>query len=150
MPFSFYPEYFVPDSTGAHNCDELGRTTRAIVSGYFRTRTHVARLVRGESRCLVADFHGAIAPARSIVSATWRTTQNQAVRMSNARIAADGRSVEVDIVCQSGGVSAVKVDATLDNGEIYNQVFRVEIRWSPVFSGEPQPVIGPSELTATA
>lgn len=152
--FSFIPEYFAdgptppdpPVTVGA--CEELGRVTRAYVSGYQRDRIHNSRLVRGEKRCLVANFNGAIPPARTIASVTWRTNQGQSVYMENARI--DGREVTVNITAQIGGGAWVKCDVTLDNGEVYNQLFAIEVRDAPWFSGEAQMGVGPQVLTATA
>lgn len=129
-------------------CEELGRVTRAYVSGYQRDRIHRSRLVRGEKRCLVANFNGAIPPARSIVSVTWRTNQGQGIYMQDARI--DGREVTVNITAQTGSEAAVKCEVTLDNGEVYNQLFAISVRQSPWFSGEASPPTGPQVLTSTA
>jgi hypothetical protein len=130
-------------------CEEYGRTTRAYVSAYQRDRVHQSRLVRGEKRCLVANFNGAIPPGRSIVSATWRCDQNQSVYMSDARI--DGRCTTVTIAAQIGYGSRMKCQVTLDNGEVYNQVFWVRIYTTPFFSGETTSYTqGPVSLTVTA
>lgn len=129
-------------------CDEVGPVTRANVSGYDRTSSHVARLVRGERRCLVANFNGAISPSRSIVSATWRSNQPYAVSMADARI--KDREVMVNVAAQFGGPGLVKCQVTLDNGEVYNTLFRIEVRQQPWFLGEVSPPIGPYELTVTA
>lgn len=145
----FTPEYLVeaPVPPDPEPCEELGRVTRAYVSGYQRDRIHRSRLVRGEKRCLVANFNGAIPPARTIASVTWRTNQYQAVFMANARIV--GREVAVDITAQIGGPAWVKCEATLDNGEVYNQLFTIEVRHAPWFAGETNPASGPSVLTAS-
>lgn len=137
-----------PDPPVTGPCEELGRATRAYVSGYQRDRIHRSRLVRGEKRCLVANFNGAIPPARTIASVVWRTNQYQSIYMENARI--DGREVTVNITAQTGSHAWVKCQVTLDNGEVYNQLFAVEVRNAPWFSGETSPEIGPQSLTATA
>lgn len=131
-------------------CEELGRTTRAYVSGYNRTRVHEVRVVRGEKRCLVANFNGAIPKGRTIASAVWRTTQNWAAIMSNGRIFENDRSTAVDLSAGWGGPAWVKCEATLDNGEVYTQVFRVLVQTPPWFAGEPNPVSGPTEVAVTA
>lgn len=130
-------------------CDEMGRVTRAYVSGYTRTRVHESWLVRGERRCLVANFNGAIPKARSIASATWRTNQGASAILSNARIIDGGRSAAVDMLAGWGGVALVKVDALLDNGEVYNQVFHIGIQGDHWFPGESAPQPGPTQLTVT-
>lgn len=133
------------------DCEEHGRATRAYVSGYQRDRVHRSRLVRGERRCLVANFNGAIPPSRTIATATWRCDQNQAIRMDNARITDAGRVATVDITAQIGAGSRVKCEVTLDNGEIYNQLFVVRVISSPWFVGEQTHYSpGPTVLTATA
>jgi hypothetical protein len=126
-------------------CAELGRVTRAYVSGYQRDRVHASRLVRGEKRCLVANFNGAIPAARSIASVTWRCEQTYTVAMANARIT--GREVAVDITAQLQGCAWVKCVATLDNGEAYTQMFRVFVCAAPWFDGEQSPSAGPAVLT---
>ena len=134
----------------AASCTELGRVTRCYVSGYQRARVHDSRLVRGESRCLVANFNGAIPPGRTIASVTWRTNQYQSVYMANARIPEGAREVAVDITAQTGSRAWVKCEATMDNGEVYTQLFTIEVLGSPWFACETAPSIGPSVLTAEA
>jgi hypothetical protein len=131
-------------------CDELGRVTRAYVSGYQRARVHDSRLVRGESRCLVANFNGSIGKDRTIASVTWRTNQYQSIYMANARIPQGAREAAVDITAQTGSRAWVKCEATMDNGEVYTQLFAIEILGNPWFAGEATPSIGPSALTAEA
>lgn len=127
-------------------CAELGRVTRAYVSGYQRDRVHASRLVRGEKRCLVANFNGAIPAARTIASVTWRCEQNYTLAMANARIT--GREVAVDVSANWEGCAWVKCVATLDNGEAYTQLFRVFVCAAPWFEGEASPSAGPTVLTS--
>ena len=93
----------------AADCEEHGRATRAYVSGYQRTRIHRARLVRGERRCLIADFNGAIPAGRTITSVTWRTNQPAGAILSDAGIVVGGRKVRVDLTAGSG-CAQVKCD----------------------------------------
>lgn len=130
------------------DCEEYGRVTRIYASGYQRTRGHLSRLTRGERRCLVVDFNGAIPMSRSIASVTWRTNHPHALSMASARIA--GRTAVVDVHAQSGGRAVVKVEATLDNGEVYPQMVEILIQGSPWFEGEATPAEGVRTLTATA
>lgn len=132
-------------------CEEHGRVTRAYVSGYQRDRIHRSRLVRGERRCLVANFNGAIPRCRTIARVIWRCDQNQAVYMENARIVREGREVAVDITAQIGWGARVKCEAVLDNGEVYTQLFVIRVVSPPYFMGEPTWYAqGPTELVATA
>jgi hypothetical protein len=132
-------------------CEEHGRVTRAYVSGYQRDRIHRSRLLRGERRCLVANFNGAIPRCRTIARVIWRCDQNQAVYMENARIVREGREVAVDITAQIGWGARVKCEAVLDNGEVYTQLFVIRVVSPPYFMGEPTWYApGPTELVATA
>lgn len=134
------------------DCTELGLVTRANVSAYQRGRVHHSRLVRGEKRCLVANFNGAVDPARTITGVTWRCEQPYYVGMANARIIASGkfayREAAVDITAQLQGYAWLKCEATLDNGELYTQVFTVLVMATPYFYGEAIPTLGPYTLTA--
>lgn len=146
--FRIEVDVYAPPDPGA-DCEELGRTTRAYVSGYQRARMHRSRLVRGEKRCLVANFNGAIPPARTIQSVTWRTNQPQAAYMADAGIVTGGREVRVDVTA-GAGCALVKCEVTLDNGEVYNQLFDISVQSGPWFEGETQLPTGPRTLTAVA
>jgi hypothetical protein len=128
-------------------CDEYGRETRAYVSGYQRSRIHQSRLVRGEQRCLCAEFSGAISPARTIASVAWYCQQPYAIVMSNARIV--GTECAVTINAQAETWAILKCVATLDNGEVYTQLFGLTILSAPFFVGEAIPSSsGPTILTS--
>lgn len=127
-------------------CTELGRVTRCYVSGYQRTRIHESRLVRGEKRCLVANFNGAFDTDRTITSVTWRCEQPYAAVMSSARVFA--REVAVDITAQLPGCSLIKCLVTLDNGEVYTQLFRVLVMDAAWFDVDPGATAGPMSLTS--
>lgn len=143
----------IPPPPTVTDCTEIGTVTRAQVSAYQRGRVHHSRLVRGEIRCLVANFNGAIDPARTIQSVTWRCEQPYYVGMANARIPNSGqfpgREAAVDITAQLQGWAWLKCEATLDNGELYTQVFTVLVMATPYFYGEAIPTLGPYTLTAT-
>lgn len=128
-------------------CQELGRETRAFVSGYNRSRVHQSRLYPREKRCLVADFNGALPAARSIVSATWNMEVACSVAMSDASI--EGRAARVTIEAVFRGWADLRCQVTLDNGEVYNQQFTVRVLDGPWF-GDETTVAGPTQLTATA
>ncbi len=128
-------------------CAELGRVTRAYVSGYARDRVHVSRLYRYEKRCLVANFNGAIPAARTIASATWQTTNYSGSVMSDAVIT--GRETSITIATQMAGSANIKCSVTLDNGEIYTQLFRLDVQGAPYYMGDTQ-VTGPASVIVTA
>lgn len=151
---SFTPQYSAtpvspppPPPPVVPDCDEIGRTSKAVASAYYRTRVHDVRLVLGERRCLVASFNGAISQSRTIASVKWRCDFGYIAKMANARIQSDNRSTAVDVTANWLGDSIIRCEATLDNGEVYIQPFRVDVSGDPIFmpvSG----VIGAVELTA--
>lgn len=128
-------------------CQELGRETRAFVSGYTRSRVHQSRLYPREKRCLVADFNGAIPAGRTITSATWNMEVACSIAMSDASI--DGRAARVMIEAVFRGWSSMRCQVTLDNGEVYNQQFQVHVLDGPWF-GDETSIAGPTQLTVSA
>lgn len=141
----FTPEL---DITPIPPCTELGRVTRCYVNAYQRGRIHESRLVRGEYRCLVANFHGAVDLARTIVSVTWKCQQPYAAVMSNARIETSAREVAVDVLAQLPGCAWLKCLATFDNGEVYTQLFRVLVSDAAWFDDMAAAAAGPMSLTS--
>jgi hypothetical protein len=69
--------------------------------------------------------------------------------MSDAAI--DGRTTRVQIKAQYGGTGTFKCEATMDNGEVYTQVFNICVRngWWGRFGDEGAPAQGPTVLTVT-
>ncbi len=128
-------------------CEEIGRATRAYVTAYSLARTVACRMQRGQRRCLVAIFNGAIPVGRALSSVKWQS-RAWSVVMSDAVI--DGRSSSVMVFAQGNGGGWVKCTATLDNGEIYTQVFDVMVVGGPWFDNEPAQVTGPTELVVVS
>jgi hypothetical protein len=128
-------------------CEEIGPTSRANASAYQRTRIHDTRLMLGESRCLVANFNGAIASDATITSVTWRCDYGYVAIMSNARIQPDNRSSAVNVLANWIGDSIIRCEATLENGEVYIQPFRIDVSGDPIFMYNRQNN-GPLVLTA--
>lgn len=130
-------------------CDELGRATRAYVSGYDRTRVQQVRLYRFEKRCLVANFNGAFPPARTIVSATWRIDAPEIGVISTPHISVNQRETMLMFASQLGGWANVRAEVTLDNGEIYNTIYRVNVREGSWFFNDQAIVIGPFSVSVS-
>lgn len=133
--------------TGPATCQEIGRATRNYVSAYQRDRVARSSLYASERRCLVTDFNGAIPKGRSIVKAVWQTPDTMQAAMSAPRIS--GRQVEVTISAQYAGQSRIRVDATLDNGEVYSAWHVVKVMASPYFNN-PGWSNGPQRLEVSA
>lgn len=129
-------------------CDELGRSTRVNVSGYNRTNVHDTRLVRGEKRCLVANFNGAIPAGRMIASVIWRCAQPYIATMSNARIIVGARQAAIDVRANYYSDTLIKCEATLDNGEVMAQLMRISVQDSPWFVADTVSSAGPTTLTS--
>ena len=137
-------------ATAPATCDEMGRVSRAYVSAYIRDRQHLSRLIRGEKRCLIANFNGAIPTVHSISSVTFFCSAPWQVAMDTARIMPDLRGTGVNITAILSGGCLIKCVATLENGEAYVQLFRINIQESPWYQGEIIPPSGPYVLTAAA
>lgn len=125
------------------------RNLCAYVSAYQPDRTHVVRLSRGEKVTLSADFNGAIASDLTIASVIWRCLNPWAVKMEDAAI--EGRKSSVSIATQWGCGASLKCEATLSDGSVVTQLFRIHVRTGPWFFLEPTGYTsGPYDLTATA
>jgi hypothetical protein len=133
-------------------CTELGRTTRQYVSGYTLSRVAITRVRRSSQRCVVANFNGAIDPARTIASVDWETTAPWSINMSNPRIeSSKQRETMVDVFFNFAGWGGLKATVTLDNGEIYNAEFSFTVLDNPLYPSAIYPLgNGPFKLTATA
>lgn len=152
--FSFYDidAVIVPLADPApsdETCDEPGQVTRCYVSIFDAPRIHESRLFQQGKRCLEANFNGALGVGRKIVSVKWSMQTPYSVVMDTARITADQRSTRVNITAAWTGDAWMRAQVTLDNGEIYTQLFHVVVPPSPWF-GDVSPTAGPSELTASA
>lgn len=127
---------------------DIGRVSRAYVSAHNRIGVQVIRVRRTERRNVVADFNGAIPADQTISSVVWRSTSPWVAKMQNAAI--NGRETQVTVDFQFGGFSGLKCEATLENGEIYSQLFDCEVRDFPSFFENAPVSAGPFELTAVA
>jgi hypothetical protein len=67
--------------------------------------------------------------------------------MSNARIQPDNRSSAVNVLANWIGDSIIRCEATLENGEVYIQPFRIDVSGDPIFMYNRQNN-GPLVLTA--
>lgn len=126
---------------------DIGRVTRNYVSAHQRDRVHRASLYANEKRALVTDFNGAIPKERSIVSAAWQTDDTSQCVMSVPELV--GRQVQVQIAAQYSGQCRIRVDATLDNGEVYSAWHVIRVQPAPYFNN-PGWVTGPRMLMAVA
>lgn len=126
---------------------DMGRATRNIVSGYQRDRIFRASLFANESRQLVTDFGGVIPKERTITKAVWQTLGITYVAMSGPAI--DGRSVQVRVKAQWSGRSRIRVDVTLDNGDVYSAWQIVRVMAAPYFNN-PGWSNGPQRLEVSA
>ena len=128
-------------------CEEIGRATRNYVSAHQRDRVFRSNLYAAERRCLVTNFNGAIPVGRSIVSATWQTWDTINCYMAQPQI--NGREVQVTITAQYSGRCRIRVDATLDNGEVYSAWHVIRVQPAP-YLVNPDWVTGPSQLQVSA
>lgn len=125
---------------------DMGRVTRNIVSGYQRDRVFRSSLYASESRQLVTDFNGAMPADRSIVQAVWQTWENQCIAMGPAEVSE--RSVQIRVAAQYSGRSRIKLDVTLDNGDVFSAWHIIRVMGAPYFDN-PGWVTGPRKVVAT-
>lgn len=128
----------------------MSRATKAYVSAYDLSRVHQSSLYRFAKRPYVANFNGAMAAGRTIVSATWRIDCPEIAVMSDAAISDDQREVFVMVLAQLGGFATMQAEVTLDDGDKLNQAFRINVREASCFADEPAISAGPYSLTVTA
>lgn len=122
------------------------RNLRAYVSAYSPDRVHVVRLSRGSDAVISADFKGAIA-GRQVESIVWRCANPWTVRMSDAGI--EGAVATVRVKGQWGNGASLRCEATLDDGSVVVQQFRLHVRSGPWFYGEPLNYsMGPYDLAS--
>lgn len=129
------------------NCDEIGNATKIVASAWDRTRVFLGRLIRGEKRCLLVDFNGAIDKSRTILGVKWQCGQTYIAIMSNARIQSDLRSTAVDVQANYPNDTMFKCTAYLDNGERYVQTIRMSVDDTYWFDGDTVQQNGPTVLT---
>lgn len=126
---------------------DIGQATRNIVSAHKRDRVFRASLYAAERRPLVTNFNGALPAGRSIVSATWQTWDTINCYMAQPQI--NGREVQVMIAAQYAGRCRIRVDVTLDNGEVYSAWHVIRVQPAP-YLVNPGWVTGPSTLSVSA
>lgn len=124
---------------------DLGRTTKAYVSGYARDRVHSSRLYATEKRSLVADFSGAVPAGSTIASIVWNMDCPYSVAMSAAAI--DGLQARCLIQAIWPGWQPMRCLATLASGEVYSQLFMVQVQPAPYF-GDSGMTAGPTQISA--
>lgn len=126
---------------------EIGRASTAMVSAHNRTRVSAVRLFPREKRQCLANFNGTFDKARTISAATWMLDVAVSVAMSDAAIT--GRSSSVMIEACYPGTVGLRCQVTLDNGEVYNQQFVVQVLWGPNYGDQTMPA-GPTSLSVEA
>lgn len=131
-------------------CDEIGSATRFRVSAYRPAIAFSARLYRGTTRCMIYDFGGALSATRTIASAVFDLDTVFSLGISAAWIAEDGRSAGLTINAVQAGITIARCKATLDNGEIYPALARIEVVDGNVWFGDDNSSGGPQQLTAVA
>lgn len=125
---------------------EIGRASTAMVSAHNRTRVSAVRLFPREKRKCLANFNGTFDKVRTIASAEWTMEVADCIAMSDAAIT--GRSTSVMVQASIPGTVALRCQVTLDNGEIYNQLFAVSVLCGPYFGDVL--AVGPASLTVVA
>ena len=135
---------FVDRGIPASNSD-TAQVIRNSVSPRQRDRIFNATLYANERRLLVTDFNGAIAKSQRIVTTVWHTHEPNICAMSSAEV--NERRVGVQIAAQYSGICRIRVDATLDSGEVYSAWHAITVMPAPVYNNAGW-TNGPSRLEA--
>ena len=125
---------------------ELGRDVRCFASSYVRNRMHDSRFWLGQKLPVVLDLNGVAGTGVTVSSAKWEVILPYVAVMSNPRILSDSRSVAVDILANWIGDTTMKCAATLSDGSIITQLYRIDISGDP-FNLPSQSTSGPTEVT---
>lgn len=130
---------------------EIGRATRSYVSAYDLARPHSVRVYRFAKRRLIANFNGCIPLENTIASATWRIDAPEIAIISAPQLSVDLRETSVMLASQLGGWANIRCEITLDDGSIYNQVYRVNVREASWFFDDATLIVaGPYSVTVVA
>lgn len=124
----------------------MSRAFTGYVSRYQRSRVWSQEFYRTEKFTLIADFTGALLDGVTIESAVWQSFNNANVILGTA--VAFEKKTEVECTAGLEPGSAVKVEVTLSDGSIMNQLFAVNVRSSPWFCEDTVPAQGPCHVTA--
>lgn len=129
----------------------MARTFTGYASAYSANQTQPRRVRRKQTRTVVANFNGAMDAGRTIESVTWACTCPWVTRMSDAAIAADQRSVSVDVLFDYAGIGDAKATVTLDDGSEVNYEFEFTVTNAPLYPSETYTATdGPYSLTVAA
>lgn len=133
------------------DCNEIGRISRCYVTAYSLDRPQTLKARRYQKRCLVGDFNGAIPVGNVITEARFDCSGPWAVNMSNPRIIIGQRKAAVDISMNYAGWSGIRMQVTLDNGDVYECEWSITVTNVPLYPNDSYPqVSGPFTLTVTA
>ena len=101
----------------------MSRVTTAYVSAYQRGRIHESRLFRYERRNFTANFNAALEGDVGVSSVDWYCSNPAVTVMADATCTQKEGGVTVTI--NVPGFSILKCSATLTDGSVLTQLFRV-------------------------
>lgn len=113
----------------------MSRVTTAYVSKYQRDRVHESRLFRYEKRAFSANFGGALESDVGVTSVDWYCSNTSVAVIADATCSATGGGITV--TANAIGESYLKCSATLTDGSVMTQLFRVVSLPSPAFCEPP-------------
>lgn len=125
----------------------MSRATRAYVSKYDLSQVHQSSLFRFRKQRYYANFNGAMDPERVIDCVTWYIDAPEIGVLSDAQLSEDRRETSVVFAAQLGGWATMRCEATLDDGDKINQVFRVNVREASWFGDDPPIQSGPFSVS---
>lgn len=108
----------------------MSRATTAYVGKYQLDRVHEVRLFANAKVTLTTSFHAL--ELGQIQSATWYTSSPWSTVLSAPSIQ-DGRA-RVKVQAAIPDMSILRCEVTFNNGEVYNQLWRVYVNDAPYFN----------------
>lgn len=126
---------------------DLGRAVRCYANAYNRNRVHDSQFWMGQKIPVVLDVNGVAGSGVTVTSVKWRVLLPYVAVMSNPRILSDNRSVAVDVLANWIGDTSLKCLATLSDGSVVPQLYRIDVSGDP-FNLPTQAGSGPTEVTA--
>jgi len=129
----------------------MARTFKGYASRYLSNQTQPSRVRRSQVRPVVVDFRGTLDSGQTIESVTWEATSPWVTYMQSAAVAADQKSVSVNITFNYSGFGFLKATALMNDGATMNYEFVFDVMDSPMYpSAQYISPSGPYSLTAVA
>lgn len=125
----------------------MSRATTAIVSAATRDYVHNVVLYPRESRRLTANFRAILGPGETIAQADWQLEVMGYAGIADGSIS--GALTSVRLLAAVAGLTIARCQITTSAGNVYPQLFRVEVLMGP-WLNDPPPLQGSTRVIVNA